>query len=53
MSFNVASGCGARPLYVNLKKDYSAVSERNILKKYYNIKEIPIFFFLISTTNLS
>lgn len=43
-AFNVASGCGARPLYVNLKKDYSAVSERNILKEYKKSKKYQKFF---------
>lgn len=43
-AFNVASGCGARPLYVNLKKDYSAVSERNILKEYNKSKKYQKFF---------
>lgn len=37
--FNVVSGCGVRLFYVNLKKDYSVVFERNIFKEYNKLKK--------------
>ena len=46
-AFDSVSGCGARPLYVNLRKKYSAVSERKILREYNKSKKyqktFPIF----------
>ncbi|XP_061170265.1 KRAB-A domain-containing protein 2-like [Saccostrea echinata] len=43
-AFDSASGCGARPLYVNLSKEYSAVSERKILREYNKSKRYQKFF---------
>lgn len=51
-AFNVASGCGARPLYKNLIKDYSAVSERTFSRNITNQRNTKNSFPL-STTNLS